>query len=787
MTPTFEPLLPPTAWVTLAGLSLVVWVLYARRRPASCKPTVWWSVMALTAGALLVTLSTLLNPVWLEPLPPPAGKPLLTILIDESDSMARSDVDGGQSRWQEAVTAADTVVDELQSRFDIRAMTFAEQTRLVPPEALSDLSPAGKRTNLAEPILEGLVSDRPQGQAVLLLSDGVDNGSNNRDAVLDAATLARSWDAPIYTATVGSAADVRDVEVYVPRSQELVFVGQSVPITIELRPRGSMGGTTEVVLESRGEALATQTARMSPGKTTPVTFLITPPEVGLFQYRVTADVLPGEATDKNNSANLQVRVVDEPVRALVLEGKPYWDAKFLLRMLTDDPALEVDSLVRLTTDRFLSRRLELVERANGDGQVTDATTDANDASEQPATPAASASRFERREQVEMTSDVGAILEDEEKLGRYQVLLLGREAETYLSTTAVTNLQRWLSEGGGSLICYRGSPVAAPDRELNRLLPVRWETGGKAQTNESRFRIAVTDRGDDLSWLRLGGGDALSKLPSLATTRPPQSIKPLAVVLGRGDQGQTKAPVLSYQPFGMGKVVVIEGAGMWRWAFLAPEYREHEPVYGTLWQSLLRWVLSSGGLMADEQIALQMDRVTFAEGEPISAIVLRREGVDAVPLPAVELATTDTTSIEKTDETAVRESSQLIAVGSEPGVYQVFLGPQPVGRYQLRFDDTLGDDVKGNRVVEFDVRPDLREQLDASARPELMSRISELSGGAVVDVSDPTRFSQLFDEHSEQSRPTQYRRFTAWDRWWVFAGLLLIWIVCWSLRRSSGLI
>ena len=43
-----------------------------------------------------------------------------------------------------------------------------------------------------------------------------------------------------------------------------------------------------------------------------------------------------------------VQVVDEPIRVLLIEGKPYWDSKFLMRTLASDPAIALDSVVRLT-------------------------------------------------------------------------------------------------------------------------------------------------------------------------------------------------------------------------------------------------------------------------------------------------------------------------------------------------------------------------------------------------------------------------------------------------------
>ncbi|QDT33094.1 vWA domain-containing protein [Thalassoglobus polymorphus] len=773
MSLSFEPLLAPVAWVTLAIMSIGLWSWYVWKRPSTCPLPIWSIISFLGALGIILVLTVLLNPIWLEALPPPAGKPLLTILVDQSESMLTVDGEVNSTRFSDANRLVEAVAKKLKTTFDIRIQRFADEVRPTTVEELEGFTPSGSRTNLSAPILDSLVSDRPQGQAILLISDGVHNASGDANQVLEAASLSRSWDAPIYATTIGGQTTVRDIEVHVPRSQELVFVGQSVPITVEIDQHGLIGDRVTVVLESDGEVISNREVRIEPRTTTPVSYLITPEEVGLFQYQVKVKSLPGEATTANNSTTFQVRVVDEPVKALVLEGKPYWDAKFLLRMLTDDPSLELDCLVRITSDRSLWRRLELKEDEDSPppNEKTTTTEQAGQA-EQKSSPMNRV--FERTETTELVTDEKSILLNLEKLRDYQILFLGREAETYLSDEAIENIRTWLSENGGSLVCYRGSPVAEPNRQLSRLLPLRW--GRRAGQDESRFRVQVTERGDDLSWLRLGGGDTLSKLPSLSTTSTTESIKPLAVVLGRGDQSTT-TPVLTYQPYGTGKVVVIEGAGMWRWAFLSPEYQEHDPVYGTLWQSLIRWVLSSGGLLPGEKVSLQMDRVTYTEGEAVSAVVLKREDGDSTPMPNVEL---------RNENGELLQSAQPIPVGSEPGVYQVFLGKPESGHYELTM---TGDpeSLPGTRKVSFDVRPDMREKLETAARPDLMNRIAELSDGMVVKAEDLGDLGEKFKQHLQESRPVQYRRVSAWDRWWVLCGILVIWSCSWGLRRSSGLV
>ena len=53
---------------------------------------------------MVLVLGILLNPTWIEPVAPPAGKPLLTVLVDATASMATADAGPrARTRYQSAV------------------------------------------------------------------------------------------------------------------------------------------------------------------------------------------------------------------------------------------------------------------------------------------------------------------------------------------------------------------------------------------------------------------------------------------------------------------------------------------------------------------------------------------------------------------------------------------------------------------------------------------------------------------------------------------------------------
>src|SRR5688500_4897581 len=194
----FEPLLPPALWIALAALSVAVLGWYSWQRPIAFPRRRWGLAMALAASGLSLVLVILLNPIWLEAIPPPAGKPLVTILADRSASMATRDDGAGPTRLARAIEEARALSKSLSRDFDVQVRTFDAATVAVSTEQLSGITADGQSTDLAAAILSSLAADRPQGQALLLLSDGIHNAPGGSGRVLRSVQTAKAMAVPIY-------------------------------------------------------------------------------------------------------------------------------------------------------------------------------------------------------------------------------------------------------------------------------------------------------------------------------------------------------------------------------------------------------------------------------------------------------------------------------------------------------------------------------------------------------------------------------------------------------------
>jgi hypothetical protein len=751
----FEPLIAPMLWLALAVVATIGVGVYAWRRPRSLAMRRWWPVVGCLALGLAALLAILLNPTWVEPVPPPAGKPLLTVLVDATGSMGVRDLPGNQSRFAAACDAAAQIAAHPAASFDVEVRTFARTTTSVAPGDLPKMYPDGMSTDLTRAISESLEVDRPQGHALVLLSDGIQNAGGGIEPLFNAAGVAKAMNVPIWTKTFGGKTQLADLEISVPRPQELVFVGQPAALGVSVRRRGVLADRAVVVVSTDGKEVARREVKFDADGMARTSFEVQRPTTGLFTYDMKVEPVVGEATTANNTTRCVLRVVDQPIRILLLEGKPYWDTKFLLRTLVADGSVDVDAVIRLATGRFLRRTLRLSPRTN-----------AKD-------PKASPSEVERTESATIIDDPQLMLHSAGGLDAYQVIVLGRDAETFLTDQVLDDLRGWISRSGGSLVCFRGSPVANVSQRLGRMMPVHWKPG-----RESRFRVHLTDRGQNLPWLSTSSeaeSNVLPRLPSLATEATPGAPKPLAVVLADSEAEQNR-PVVTYQSYGAGRVVVVEGAGMWRWAFLSPEHREEHAIYASLWQNLMRWLVAGVGLAPGHDLALRLDRVSFATDEPVTPVLLRREDAPARQIPAVEL--------RSKNELAARRIVP-VPLGDDPGVYQIVLGKLPEGEYRLEIVGDGKENKSTAKSIAFDVHPFFGEQLDVDARPDLMERIANTSGGKSVTEIDPTVVAQLFSEYLARARPPQFVRTTAWDRWWVLVGIIGVWGTAWVVRRRGG--
>lgn len=760
---TFHTLIPIALWLPLAIAAVGLIVVYGVTNRGKLPGRRLTAILTMMALTLAVPLVILLNPMWVHPQPPPPGKPLLTVLVDRSASMATQDNDTNKmSRLDAAKEIVGGLTNDLGDDYEIRLRTFAEASSEIGVPQLKQLKAEGTATDLGRSIQQGLSEDRPAGQAILVLSDGIDTSGGSGMRLRQTAERARAMNTPVFVKTIGTNHGVKDLRLALHKPQELTFVGQKVPVVAQLSHTYPTEQVVRLSLKRDGQDIETREVSIERERAVEQQFYITQDEPGLYRYEVSAVALDDEVTELNNQTTLLLRVVDQPVSILLLEGKPYWDTKFLIRTLASDPSVELTSVVQMAPGRFLERKINRTLPGMPKTQATDDVTATDSASDPIAA----------KQNWRIASDGQSMLADPEFLNQFRVVVLGRSTEAFLTDEALIELRKWLANQEGSLVCFRGAPASQLTQRLGSLMPVGWSSG-----TSSRFRVALTDSGQAMQWLPQDGAQ-LELLPSLATSATPDTVKPLSTVLATssGDADTGSVPLISYRPEGSGRVVAIEGAGMWRWAFLPPDHQDHDAMYGTLWRSLVRWLVSNVGLMPHQRVALRPDSVIVSsEHSAAATLLIRDDQWDSVP------------DVELTGETLEKAQTFQPQEQDSPGVYRVHFGQLPVGRYNVK---VLGaDESESAATSAFDVIGNLQEVLDVAVRPQVLKNLAEESGGQALDGIDveefPSALNNAFIENRDKTRPKHIVRNSAWDRWWVLLAVVGLWGSTWGIRRWSG--
>lgn len=594
---------------------------------------------------------------------------------------------------------------------------------------------------------------------MLLLSDGIDNASEGGQAPVAAAASAKALGLPLYTRAYGSKASGKDISIEAVSPRQLAFVGQTVTLKAAVRHRGLEGGVAAVTLYSGKSAIEKKDAALAAGRSSGVSFEIKCDKPGVYPYQVEVSPVPDEITRLNNRTDFSITVVDDAIKVLVLEGKPYWDFRFLLQALSRDEAVAVTAAVRVKDGRVMVRDIAATNKKTA------------------STPGSAATLH--GEDVKIANDPARFLEDAESLGKYTVVILGRDVEAFLTPEGLANLKEWVARTGGTVLCARGRPTAVVSEKLDPIMPLTW-----SDASEGRLRVKLTPLGEALSWFpraTSGTEETLSdKMPSVASSHPARSLKPLASVVAVADSSgdMDDMPVISYLPYGAGRTVVMEMSGMWRWSFLPARYDEYQDVYPYFWASLIRWMVTSADFLPSQTAAVKSARSTFTTREKAVFFVMLRpeeKEFNSGNPPVLEMRK------EGTGEPVLVTAAPA---GKDVGFFRAVAGPLEEGFYEARLK--RGSDGPPAQCV-FSVQPPLQEQLELAARPEYLARLAAEAGGEDVTATGIGRIRGSYADYWMRTHPARQSSVTAWDRMWVMLLAVVIWATAWVVRRRGGLI
>lgn len=748
----FEPVVP-MRWLVAGWIALPILVAaYALWRPPQERILKRWILAVGHAVPVAGLLFLLHGPTWLSMQSQDGERPPFLILIDRSASMsAEAAGDHPDSRFSQAVRLAQKNADRWNRSLSMRWALF---DRTVAPVSTLDstATPDGGLTDLARAIDDGIAGGSPPA-GILLISDGIHNG---QDDPRESARRARALGCPIYTVTLGSDAAVQDLGLLLAESEGLTFIRQPYRLLATLTHRGLKNTQVKVTLRQGERVVQERSVALQGAEDIGLDFLITQEKAGVYEYTLAVEERPGEFFRSNNRQRLMLRVVDERIRVLLIEGKPYWDSKFLLQALRRDRNVAVTALTRVSAGKVLH----------------DAPADGPSKGLVP-------------------KNLASPLEDLSFLDVHQIVIFGRDVETLLTPAAVANLKTWISQRGGHLICSRGRPVSARanQEDLLSLVPIVW-----APDEEKRFRIELTERGKMTALFSSSRKDqpageedprvVLRALPTLVTASRIEKERALAVVLARASGAGNVADMatLTYQQYGAGRVVVVEGQGLWHWAFQPSDSpAAQHSIFEAFWSNTVRWLIGSNEFLPSQLLTMRVGKSVYTLDERPVIYVMERSGkAGAEDAPTLEIRPDGDVAPEAASAWPLK--LQPMPVPGDATLRRAVLDPLPEGRYRVKL---LVPNLAAEAV--FEVIPPLQERLDLRSRHELMKRLSDISDGQALTPEEASQLVERYGQYVSRFRPDMEKRTPAWDSPWIWAIGMAWFAMLWYVRRRWAMI
>ncbi|MCA9137907.1 MAG: hypothetical protein KDB00_14145 [Planctomycetales bacterium] len=724
----------------------------------------------------------------------------VAVLMDGSASMDLSDLGtatdhAGEKLNRRAVSrqlmlgnrsGGKSLLDELESDYNVRLFEFAATPRELKTADWRNERPVGgqnqidnsssasgdwaKTTDTAAAIRR--VEDQvplDELSGLIVVTDGCDHSGN------DLQESVRNFvhrKIPIHTVVVGDQTPISDTEVTTVQTPQHVFHGDSVAIRAPIKVDGLEGQSVKVRLVKDDQPIDEKTIKVGGNRhRETVVFRDQPDEVGVHQYTVEVDPLPGERNTENNRLTSRVWVSKDYIRMLIVENRPRWEFRYLRNLFAGR-----DRSVHLQYVLLRPDRLAAV----------------------PDPPIMHASVNRTFDDCEAT----ALPENEEEWLKFDVIVLGDVAPDDLGTDVMRTLEKFVASRAGTLVVVSGRhhmPHAYERTPLADALPVQLAGArpGDATSPDSQYYFKIASGAESHVIMQQSTdpreNDAVwQSLPQLHWRHPASKAKAGATVLayaGRTREGagsqedQRDHALILWHRFGAGKVMQLAFDQTWRLRYGIGDQHHHR-----FWGQLLRWSIQDRLAAGTELVRMGTDRALYRVGDTVivRARLLDNDRNLVKSEDSKVLVYLGDELVQQSTLTSQSESAGMLAAKID--------GLNRVGKYRIELTGRTVD-----RLLQTEGRSDESVSVDIALEgPEAVTEISDLVANATVPsqladwtggiVTGPSEASSILERLGPK---TTFHRdqwtVPVWNRWPVIIAFLMIAGVEWGLRKSTGLI
>lgn len=659
---------------------------------------------------------------------------------------------------------------ELQKAFSVELRVFGGKSAPSELETLADAvqSPpetlAKSMTNLVS-ALETSSAEQAPVKAFVVLSDGRETSGS------DPVAIARRWrdlNAAVYPVLIGSERRPKDIVLDALDVPPVVYLNDTPIVKVTLQAAGFEGESLNVVLDKQDGESQTRTLVVPQADSglPPLIvgeFLLDATKIGRQRFTVRTDVRPGETRDDNNARDFSLLVVDDKAKVLLVEGEARWEFRFLEAAFARDERIRLERVLfeqpylGVLPETFFPRQL------NWPG---------------PETPI-----------------------EKSPLAEFDLVVIGDVAPSSLSEPLLTQLEKFVSDIGGTVVFTAGKrhmPMQYRSPTLDKLLPLtKFQATHSLEPPETPphlrgFHLRLTPDGEREGALQLAGDAETNRSTWKSLPGHPWAmigeVKAGATVLATADDGQTLPPeiertraLIVEQFYGLGQVFWLGFDSTWRWRHRVGDQHHHR-----FWGQMARTAAQNKASAGNEFVKFGLESADVQAGQDVlfrarwtPPLLARRPDVKAKvqvfprhdAKPDEPLATIDLTPDQA--RSALHQGRWLAPTAGEYRAVLKIDGPP------------LGGPADKEVAADFLVRGPLTKELaDVTASRTLLDQMAQVSRGKLLLPHQLVELPKLIQP--EDLSVTETHEYTLFDHWLLLALLCGLLTAEWILRKWNGL-
>lgn len=762
-----------------AFVAVILWSVYLYRRSWGLTPWLRYTLGIARLVVLLLIVAALFEPMAVVR-ETQTSQRSLPVLIDVSESMSVLDPRKRSEDLADAAAALDLIDASIQdadlsldtaqrqaiadaSRLDLATSllakpgqsamqsvgqgldvsyyTFGNKTQLTSDASALTVANTQSLTANAQQslITNALEAVAKSGNAppagIILLSDGIETGSSQRAESVLQDLGARGI--PVYTVPLGLA-EPDDVAIRSIVMQEVAYSGDKVPVRVQLQSKGYEKRTAKLAVRINGRTTTSRTVRFEGGlQFEDMDFRVDVFDKGAVEIEVAIEAFDDEVSAENNRVTRSIRVVNEQVNVLYIEGNARWEYRYLRAILKRDPRINATFIASNAGPEVARNSAEHIERFPN---------------------------------------------NREDAFQYDLVILGDVDSAFFSDEEFGLLEELIRDRGASLLMLCGpmhSPSSYEGTPVQTMLPIRfdpdspWEEVGESVypvlTPQGASSLVMTLENDpdlnDQVWSRMAPMD---HLPPLLGAKPGATVLTMLSDSVDRDQGY---PLVAWQRYGTGKCMSIATDRLWRL-----RYKTGDKYHWRVWSQCIQFMTLSRLMGEHKRIRLETDRSIYTvDGQTRLYAHVLDDSFDPVLQPSFDVFVVPLDGSQSPTRVSLKPDR------SQPGLYEGYFAPPAAGRYRLESNE---EDQPISNATEFQVTETNPELTNTNTDLGNLQRIANLTGGKMLSIQQFSEITSLIDQ-SPITSTVRYER-TLWDNGWI--GLLLIGLlgIEWIQRRRHDL-